>query len=195
MNGAVMRGHLAELAPRLPGEVVYASAPHTCSEEGVARLYAGWGIERLPGPYLTWWDATDDGKAYRGWEATRDALRTLLEEHPGAGLLGFSQGAIVAALAAGLAARGELPEVGFVVAVAGRTPRADALRGYFESVLAVPSLHVWGESDPMAGGSAELVERFEPATRQVVKWPGSHRVPARGPAADAIVQFLEGQSK
>jgi hypothetical protein len=197
MNGAVMREHLGELAPRIPiaYDTVFASAPHRCSEEGVARLYASWGIPRLPGPYLTWWDATDDGKEYRGWEATRDALRVLLQEHPKAGIFGFSQGATVAALAAALSAAGELPEVGFVVAVAGRTPRADAMQRYFESVIAVPSLHVWGESDPLAGGSAELVTRFDEATRHVVKWPGSHRVPARGPAADAIVRFLEEQAK
>ena len=60
MNGDVMRDHLGELSSRIPSayETVFTSAPHVCREETVARLYAEWGKERLPGPYLRWWDAT-----------------------------------------------------------------------------------------------------------------------------------------
>lgn len=193
MNGAVMRDHLGELGSRIPAayEPVFASAPHVCREESVARLYSAWGTERLPGPYLSWWDATDDGSVYRGWEETRATVATLLERYPGAGVFGFSQGAILAASIAALSARGELPEVAFAVMVAGRTPRAEVLAPHFERPVAVPSLHVWGEADPLAFGSAELVECFAPESRRVAKWPGSHRVPARGPASDAIVRFLE----
>jgi hypothetical protein len=195
MNGAVMRGHLGELTARIPAgyEVVYASAPHVCPEESVQRLYAGWGTERLPGPYLRWWDATDDGREYRGWEASRAYVQGLLERHPDAGILGFSQGAILSAAVAALSAAGALPRVAFAILVAGRTPRADVLVPFFQGPVSVPSLHVWGEADPLALGSAELVERFAPEAREVVKWPGSHRVPARGPAADALVRFLEAR--
>lgn len=195
MNGAVMREHLGELAARIPAgyEPVYASAPHTCPEESVARLYAAWGTERLPGPYLYWWNATDDGREYRGWETTHDYVRALLERYPDAGVFGFSQGAGLAATVAALAVAGALPPIAFAVMVAGRTPRADVIAPYFERPVAVPSLHVWGEADPLASGSADLSRRFAPEGREVVPWPGSHRVPARGPASDAIIRFLESR--
>jgi pimeloyl-ACP methyl ester carboxylesterase len=55
----------------------------------------------------------------------------------------------------------------------------------------VPSLHIWGANDPLIGDtSAALVELFHPATREVVVWPGAHSLPATGPAAAAIVEFI-----
>jgi hypothetical protein len=197
MNGAVMRDHLGELTERIPAgyEVIYASAPHACPEESVQRLYGAWGTERLPGPYLRWWDATDDGREYRGWDETRAYVQGLLEQYPDAGILGFSQGAILSAAVAALSAGGALPRVAFAILVAGRKPRSDVVVPFFEHPVAVQSLHVWGEADPLALGSAELSEGFAAETREVVKWPGSHRVPARGPAADALVRFLEARGQ
>jgi hypothetical protein len=39
--------------------------------------------------------------------------------------------------------------------------------------------------------SPRLVQAFSASTRQVVTWPGPHCVPERGPAADALVQWVE----
>jgi predicted esterase len=119
-------------------------------------------------------------------------LRDIAEQSSVLGVIGFSQGALVAAVLAGLASRGDFPALRYVVIIAGRTPRADTLRPLFEHTLDVPSLHVWGERDPIATpAAAELAERFAPAQREVLVWPGSHRVPTRGEAADKIVEFVE----
>src|SRR5262245_4860929 len=77
MNGAVMREHLGALASRLSTHVdlVFPDAPHLCSEATVARLYALSKARRLQGPHRTWWDATDDGREYRGWEETYALVR------------------------------------------------------------------------------------------------------------------------
>lgn len=141
-------------------------------------------------PHRTWWDATDDGRVYAGWEQARDTVGRALADHPGAAVLGFSQGAMLAALVAAWSARGELPPVGRVVLVAGRRPRAEALQGAFSAPIPVPSLHVVGARDPMAPLAPELAACFRDPV--VAPWGGPHVVPTRGPAAERIVAFLTG---
>lgn len=192
------RRDLDPLLTRLPTlEPLLPSGPHECSLASVERLYSYQPrAQRPPPPYHCWWDASDDGRSYRGWEASVDSLRSSVGAALGAraprfGVLGFSQGAMMAALLAALAARDEFPRPSFVVLVAGRTPRASDLRPLFEATLPFPSLHVWGERDPFAKyGSAALAERFAPEPREQCVWPGPHLVPTRGPAADAIVEFV-----
>jgi pimeloyl-ACP methyl ester carboxylesterase len=192
MNGETMRGHMSGLASRFADgvNVVYASAPQHCSASSVDRFYGGSTLKRSPPPYLRWWDSTDDGTEYRGWEAARESVRALVTEHGPAGVLGFSQGAILASMVAAWSERGEIPPLRFVILVAGRVPRATALQPLFEKPIRVPSLHIWGERDGMADGSRELVTRFDEATREVATWNGTHRVPIDGPAADAIVAIV-----
>jgi hypothetical protein len=82
-----------------------------------------------------------------------------------------------------------------VALVAGRIPRAAALKPLFDVALSLPSLHVWGERDLMARSEApKLVERFTAETREAVHWDGPHILPTFGPAADAIVAFIRKHS-
>jgi predicted esterase len=197
LNGEAMRAQLGPLHGALAAhvDVMCPDAPHPCDAASVDRLYAAWRMPRAALPHLTWWDSTDDGRVYRGWEATRDLVHDLVATHGPAGLLGFSQGAMLAATVAAAAARGEMPGVRFVVVVAGRTPRAEALQPLFDRPIAVPSLHVWGDSDALTGPFCpELVERFDPATREVARWNGAHVIPTSGPAADAVVDFVRRRS-
>jgi hypothetical protein len=79
-----------------------------------------------------------------------------------------------------------------VALIAGRVPRSDEVAPLLARPLAIPSLHIRGERDPIAKGHVEaLAEHFDPATRKYVLWPGPHVVPARGEAADALVTFIE----
>jgi pimeloyl-ACP methyl ester carboxylesterase len=193
-NGTRLRARVDALARQLSPQVeaVYPDAPHACSQAGVDRLYAGSGIPLQPPPYLCWWDASDDGHIYRGWETTRDRMRELCTGHNRLLVLGFSQGAMLAAALAGLSAAGDFPAIAGVVLVAGGIPRSKLLRPLFETPIRVPSLHVWGERDVMArAGSPALVEAFAADKRELAIWPGPHAVPTRGPAANAIVQFLQ----
>src|SRR5882724_4534508 len=121
MNGDTMRQHMAALAAQFSPllRVVYCSAPHACPAEAVERFYGGSSLNRLAPPHLAWWDATDDGREYRGWEATREHVRALLVEHAPAGVLGFSQGAILGAALAAAAEHGEFPSPKFAVLIAG----------------------------------------------------------------------------
>jgi pimeloyl-ACP methyl ester carboxylesterase len=192
-NGAQLRKQLDAIARQLPSdcEVLCPDAPHACAQASVDRMYASLGTPRQPPPYLCWWDATDDGRTYRGWETTRDRLAELCERREHVLVLGFSQGAMLTAGLAALSAAGQFPRLSGVVLVAGYAPRSDLLRPLFERPIVVPSLHVWGERDGMAGAaSAALVEAFDAGSRQSVVWPGPHAIPRKGPAASAIVAFV-----
>jgi hypothetical protein len=96
----------------------------------------------------------------------------------------------VAAALAAASSRGLFPPLRFVIAIAGFVPRARDIAPLFADTVRVPSLHVWGLADGMAKHAPPLVERFDPAQREVVTWPGRHIVPTSGDAADAIVDFV-----
>jgi predicted esterase len=197
MNGAGLRHMLLELERRLAGVVELAcpDAPHVASADSVAGLASLMGGFRAKPPNLEWWNASDDGHTYHGWQASRDTVRAELERPPLAagtrlGLLGFSQGAAVAAVLAALAERGAFPRLSFVVLVAGFLPRAHDLEPLFEPPIQVPSLHVWGDADRFARHSPPLLERFSAETRQVLRWPGPHAIPSQGGEGDALVEFV-----
>jgi hypothetical protein len=197
-TGARFRADLEPLLARLPARVslLFPDAAHDCSAQSVDRLYALAPRARRPAPpHRCWWDASDDGRSYRGWQESVALLRGIAERHTGSGplgVLGFSQGAIAATALAGLAAHERFPRIDYVVLVAGRAPRCDDLRDLFESPLALPSLHVWGEKDPFAmGASARVLELYDARQRDTAIWAGPHVVPTRGAPSDAIVSFIE----
>jgi pimeloyl-ACP methyl ester carboxylesterase len=192
MNGVSLRRMLGPLEPRLAEHVdlSFPDAPHVASEASVATLLRRMGGSASPPPNLEWWNSSDDGRQYQGWAETRAQLSTELQQKPSAGLLGFSQGAAVAAALSAIAQRGSLPRLRFVVLVGGFAPRAAELLPLFEEPLTMPSLHIWGEADPLAKHAALLVTKFSTLSRQVVTWPGPHSIPTRGEAADAIVDFI-----
>lgn len=205
MNGAGLRHMLAELEPRLSDllDFEYPDAPHLASEASVAGIASLMGGFRPKPPNRQWWNASDDGLTYDGWNETRDGLRATAQHiatarqqsesaHPrhGVALLGFSQGAAVAAALAALSLRGQFPPLRFVVLVAGFAPRARDIEPLFDSPIEVPSLHVWGHADPFAKHGPKLLERFAPHTRQVLEWAGRHVVPTSHGAGDALVEFM-----
>src|SRR5450432_2818827 len=193
MNAELMRDALGPLVAALEPSVrvVCLNAPHTRSQASVERTYQGSSAQPPEPPHLCWWNASDDGLDYRGWEDTRDLVREALDRYAPASILGFSQGAILAATVAALAGNGELPAVHAAVLIAGRKPRAASLQAAFMDPIAVPSLHVWGERDTVTGQyGQELAEHFSPREREIVTWEGGHVVPTCGPAFEAIVRFV-----
>jgi pimeloyl-ACP methyl ester carboxylesterase len=192
-NGTMLRSALTPLMARLPPELELRcpDGPVACSAPSVERMHAALGGVRMPAPYRSWWDATPDGRVYRDWELGRELILAELQRAPVAGVLGFSQGGNLAAIVAALSARGELPAVRCAIMIAGRAPRAELMQPWFAEPIAVPSLHIWGERDVQtAPGSRALVQRFEPSLARTVTWPGPHVIPTRGPAADAVVEFI-----
>src|SRR3954466_13164766 len=91
MNGERMREALGPivtaLAPHV--QVVCLNAPHVCSEATLERFFGASPLKPLAPPYLSWWNASDDGLEYRGWEETRDLVREALDRYAPASILGF----------------------------------------------------------------------------------------------------------
>jgi predicted esterase len=193
MNGAGLKHMMAPVEPLLAPTVdlVYPDAPHPASDDSVAAIAQLMGGFRPKPPNLQWWNASDDGASYVGWEATRARIAAELAAQPRAGLLGFSQGAAVAAALAAASSQGLFPPVRFVIAIAGFLPRAHDITPLFAAPVRVPSLHVWGLADSMAKHAPQLAERFEPAQRELVTWPGRHTIPTTGAAAETILAFVQ----
>jgi len=201
MNGAGLRYMLEDLMPPLADVVrwVFPDAPHTASPESALGIAALLGVFRAKPPNLEWWNASEDGRTYNGWDTTRESLRSIVEREAAlgggrVGVFGFSQGAAVAAALAGLSEQGAFPKLDFAVLVAGFVPRADAIAPLFAVPLRIPSLHVWGSSDSFARHAPALRDRFAPETRAELEWPGRHVVPTSGAPAEALIDFVRRHS-
>lgn len=151
-------------------------------------------------PPRGWWfsgpgtfEAGEAAAAPAGLEESLSAVAAALAEHgPFDGLLGFSQGAALAAMVCALRARGDprFP-VAFAVLVAGFASRAPAHGHFYREPIALPTLHVVGDTDAVIAAplSRELAQCFvEPV---VLTHTGGHFIPAAAAQKKAYLEFLE----
>ncbi|XP_027745818.1 esterase OVCA2 [Empidonax traillii] len=151
-------------------------------------------------PPRGWWfsgpgafEAGEAAAAPEGLEESLSAVAAALaEQGPFDGLLGFSQGAALAAMVCALRARGDprFP-VSFAVLVAGFASRAPAHGHFYRHPIALPTLHVVGDTDAVIAAplSMELSRCFvEPV---VLTHPGGHFIPAATAQKKAYLEFLE----
>ena len=145
-------------------------------------------------PYREWWNANRDPETdawhYDGCDVTLDALEHEWERTgPYDVILGFSQGAAVAALFSGvLASKGKtMPKC--IICISGirvRDPRFDAV---YDGIRDLPSFHVYGLRDPVKVMTNRLVASF--AAPEVVQHERGHVVPRLGAQeAEKLVGFL-----
>ncbi|PVH70208.1 hypothetical protein DL98DRAFT_437483 [Cadophora sp. DSE1049] len=95
------------------------------------------------------------------------------------GVLGFSQGAVVAALILRDAEYGEdarWANIRFATLVcgAGGSQFADMVK----EKLTCPSIHVYGLMDPWVSRSKQLMKYFHPDTLEAIEFRGAHHIPA-----------------
>uniref|UniRef100_A0A8C3T7G6 Esterase OVCA2 n=2 Tax=Chelydra serpentina TaxID=8475 RepID=A0A8C3T7G6_CHESE len=177
-------------------ELVSVSAPHPVPgpepappEHGGRAGPRSWWFSR---PREEAFDALEEAASCRGLEESLDSLAGAFAElGPFDGLLGFSQGAALVAIVCALKQRGD-PRFPFrfAVVIAGFKSRAAAHRSYYREPIAVPTLHVLGDTDRVIppGLSRELASHFvDPA---VLTHPGGHFVPASAPQKRAYLEFL-----
>ncbi|NWS78579.1 OVCA2 Esterase, partial [Crotophaga sulcirostris] len=173
-------------------ELVALNAPHA--------VPGGDGDGDADDPPRGWWfsrpgafEAGEAAAAPAGLEESLSAVAAALaEQGPFDGLLGFSQGAALAAMVCALRARGDprFQSVAFAILVAGFASRAPAHAHFYREPIALPSLHVLGDSDAVIAAplSRELAQRFvEPA---VLTHPGGHFVPAAAAQKKVYLDFL-----
>jgi pimeloyl-ACP methyl ester carboxylesterase len=170
-SGEILRRQMAPLATALPRriELVYVDAP------SLSRGDFGW------------WHG-----GFSGWERTRDwALELLRNGPPVDGIFGFSQGAALAGLLAGLRDSDPCcPRVDFAIMVGGFTSTLAQHAELFRHQLTIPSVHVIGHADAIVPrpDSLLLADRF--ADPVVIEHPGGHVIPASSAVTARITDFL-----
>ena len=215
------RGLIAFLAPSF--RLVFADGPHFCDKPGpgIELVYGGMGPFRrwlrwIPGEH----GPLDDELAA---EEIRYSVRAAMRDDPGTGpwlgLLGFSQGAKVAASLLFETQCGDQEwDWRFAVAMQGRFPlvslgertRSPALvnpgdlaetfdyRGEVEPKLRLPTVHVHGLADPGLELHRRLMDQYcEPESVTLVEWDGDHRLPVKkqdvARVCEAIIKVARAQ--
>jgi predicted esterase len=196
-SARILRGQIAGLAKDLDpiAELVFVDAPSLAA--------GGYG----------WWHAVTDERAgpsddpgvdgprrhYKGWARTRDAIvRTFDAEGPFDGVFGFSQGAALAGLLAGLRAPDGRPTqerplvFAFAIMVGGFASIDPELARLYDrrDSYDVPSLHVFGRRDSIVSPdtSQSLAARF--ATPVLLEHAGGHVIASDRSVAEGVSAFV-----
>lgn len=230
-NAAIFRVQCRVLEKRLVRSfrLVYAQAPFASAEPGpdVTSVYKDWG------PFRTWlrghgtpgatWTSRDVAAEIDA--ALAQAMAADDDDQGGGptgewvGLLGFSQGAAVAASLLYRQQASGMAGFRFGVLFAGRGPLVwlmpdkgaqprglvDAstpfphpaasrftLGPHAESRLRVPTIHVHGLEDPGLDQHREMLREYcDPLAATVLEWHGSHRMPIRGRDVEMVVRQIQ----
>lgn len=149
----------------------------------------------------TGWERTDmafDPLQYQhqteGFAESLSHLKSIVsKDGPFNGILGFSQGAAMAALVCAQKERLDL-ELGFrfVIMCSGFPIN---LAGYEKGSIKCPSLHVFGNEEGgdrqiSSGCSRELASYFEEGCRMIIEHDSGHIIPTRPPHIDDVKEFL-----
>ncbi len=120
--------------------------------------------------------------------------RTVRDQGPFDGFLGFSQGACFAGLLPSLLDE-HSPK--FVILVGGFQSRATAHQDLISSAttgpkISVPSLHIIGTADEWVtpDRSKELLFCYDEKTRSVLEHPGGHYIPSDAGSKQRIVDWI-----
>ncbi|XVF05930.1 hypothetical protein REPUB_Repub06bG0004300 [Reevesia pubescens] len=180
-----------------PSSGQHAPPPENCKKKYAwlvapdfgGKSEADWKIANQPFDPLQYQEQTD------GFDVSLDYLtKVFFEQGPFDGILGFSQGAAMAALlcAQGDRLKGEI-DFRFVILCSGfALPLADFEQQY---VNRRPSLHIFG-SDPgkdrqiTSHTSRYLASRFEDGCSVIIEHEFGHIIPTRSPYIDDIKDFL-----
>lgn len=199
--------------------LVFADGPHFCEPgPGIASVYNDYGPFRRWLRWLPEHPEIDDESAK---EEIFYSLRTCMDEDEGdgewVGLLGFSQGA---KLAASLLYDQQIHEekerradtqYKFAVMLAGRSPlvsfcdysKSEAcvqpgavsegfkFEGVSPHILKLPTLHVHGLADPGLHLHRKMLRQYcDPRSSEVIEWDGNHRVPIKKTDVLPIVEWI-----
>lgn len=181
------------LTQDLKAELTFVNAPHKASgpiPQDVEMAFSSVGS----GEYYEWWNATLDEEQntwhYENSDASLDYLQKVWKEHGGFdGIIGFSQGAAIAALFAAMLTATQMGSNGkshhddkeclapprFIVCISGIKVRDDRFVPYYRSISHLPSVHICGQHDPVKILTNQLVTCF--ASPVILTHDRGHVVP------------------
>ena len=210
-NATVIRDALKPMMKALkpyPIEFVSLSSPmiHTpgTTDFGVSKVAPHAHTSALPAEYLRcWWNASDDGKEYLGWESSVRFVQQASQGQSWDGIIAFSQGATLTSL---LCAVSQVNFTRFAVLISGSPSRATAHQTLFHDtktkeakrIAGVKTLNIYGKQDTHLGTpeemkerTAKLAERFEEA--EILEHGGGHFTPQWWPW-EKICEFILKQA-
>ena len=172
-------------------EFVIPNAPNVAPEEEVKAMWERFNAP-LPegrigvGKNWCWYRATDDKPpSYLQVEDSFHMLEALFQQHgPVEGVLGWSQGTVMAAILAAL--QEKLGDKRFQfkwgVFCGGFRPGDPRFKQHFDEVLSLPSLHVIGERESafMLEQGQKLADSF--VDSEILKTPVGHIMPIKYPS-------------
>ncbi|KAJ1399529.1 Serine hydrolase FSH [Sesbania bispinosa] len=137
-------------------------------------------------PYYEWFQANQDFTEYKNFEECLAYIEDyIVRNGPFDGLLGFSQGAILAAALPGMQAQGvalgKVSKIKSLILISGakfggkKFGMPELASNAFSKPINCPSLHFIGETDFLKSESIDLVEAFVDPV--VIHHPKGHTVP------------------
>ena len=151
------------------------------------------------GTYREWWNADQDRDTkawhYHGSDESLSYLESVWDERgPFDVILGFSQGAAMAALFSGMLKSKEKALPKCIVCISGIEVRDSRFDGWYEGIRQLPSFHLYGSHDPVKIYTNGLIRCFEDPV--VVQHERGHVVPKLGVADEAkLVAFIRRWAK
>jgi Serine hydrolase (FSH1) len=170
-SAAILRQQMAPLAAVIGphAELIYVDAPSLAQGD------------------FGWWH-----EGFTGWDRTRDwAVELLRTGPPVDGIFGFSQGAALTGLLAGLRdTQPALVQFEFAIMAGGFTSTMPQHAGLFLRKLAIPSVHVTGRADTIVPSrdSLLLADRF--ADPLIIEHAGGHVIPGHSSVTGPVTSFL-----
>ncbi|KAK9231511.1 hypothetical protein WN943_021747 [Citrus x changshan-huyou] len=152
-------------------------------------------------PYYEWYQRNEDCTQYINFEQSIAYIEDYMVTHgPFDGLLGFSQGAFIAAASPGMQAEGvaftKVPKIKFVILIAGakflgfKFGQPKLAVNAFSSPVQCPSLHIIGENDFLKEQGMALLESFvDPVVIYHSKGHTIPRIDERG--QETMLSFIQ----
>ncbi|CAN8075936.1 unnamed protein product [Agarophyton chilense] len=139
-----------------------------------------------------WWIADRQRTTYIGLNHTISYLADVFKESHFDGVLGFSQGAVLASILCAVREQPAFESLQFALLFSGFQSRATVHQPFYEKSIKVPSFHVWGEQDGIVPPkrSEELKDKFERQTRSHYVHQKGHLVPSDAGVRRAVSRFL-----
>ncbi|XP_043574102.1 esterase OVCA2 isoform X2 [Chiloscyllium plagiosum] len=206
-DGRIFRERTGSLrkALRKRAELLYVSSPlrvppplGTTAQPPAA---AGDG-ESLQEDGRGWWfsnpvedsfNALDHVETCKGLEESLETIsKAMAELGPFDGIMGFSQGAALVAMVCALKQKGDPRfQFDFAILVAGFKSRCKLHEHFYQEPIAIPSLHVFGDTDRVIPGelSQDLSKSFVDPV--ILTHTGGHFVPVSAPQKLVYSEFLE----
>jgi hypothetical protein len=170
-SAAILRQQMAPLAAAIGphAELIYVDAPSLAQSD------------------FGWWH-----EGFTGWDRTRDwAVELLRTGPPVDGIFGFSQGAALTGLLAGLRdSQPTLVQFEFAIMVGGFTSTMPKHAGLFLRKLVIPSVHVTGRADTIVPSRDSLLLAARFADPLIIEHAGGHVIPGHSSVTEPITSFL-----